>query len=126
VSSILVRTLVLFALVGLAVGLARVATRWQRPVHATPSLEGLGVPAGLVIFTSTDCANCRAALGVAADTGAPVREITYELEPMLFRQAGVEAVPLTVVMSNEGSIVATFAGVPRQRGLRRALRRAGF
>jgi len=126
VSSVVVRALVVVVLVGLALLVARLAGRWQRPVHATPTLEGLDVPAGLVVFTSTDCANCRAALAAASATGAPIREVTHELEPALFAKAGVEAVPLTVVVSEEGSVVATFAGDPKVRGLRRAVRVAGF
>lgn len=125
-SSVVIRALVVVVLVGLALLVARLAGRWQRPIHATPNLEGLELPAGLVVFTSTDCANCRAALAAASDTGVPIREVTYELEPGLFAKAGVEAVPLTVVVSEEGSVAATFAGVPGARGLRRALRVAGF
>ena len=89
-SELVVRAAVVAALAGVAFGVARLVSRWQRPIHAAPSLDGLGIPAGLVVFTSTDCANCRAALAVAADTEAPVREVTHELEPMLFEAAGVE------------------------------------
>lgn len=125
-SSVVIRALVVLVLVGVAFGVARLASRWLRPIHAPPTLEGLDVPAGLVIFTSTDCGNCRDALDAAADTGAPIREVTYELEPTLFEKAGVEAVPLTAVVNEAGSVVATFAGVPNRRGLRRALAAAGF
>ena len=125
-SDVVVRVAAILVLVALAVGVARLAARWQRPVHRSPDLGGLGMPAGIVVFTSTDCASCRDALAAAEDTGAPIRQVAHELEPDLFEKAGVEAVPLTVVLDDDGSVTATFAGVPRARRLRRAVRDAGF
>ena len=125
-SDVIVRAVVVVALMLVAVGVARLAARWQRPVHRPPDLHGLGMPAGIVLFTSTECRNCRNALAAAEDTGAPIRQITHELEPDVFEKAGVEAVPLTAVVGGDGSVTATFAGVPPARRLRRALRGAGF
>ncbi len=125
-SSMVVRALVVLVLIGLAVIVASLARRWQRPIHVTPALVGLNMPPGLVVFTATDCSKCRDALALAAQTGAPIREVTYELEPAAFERAGVEAVPLTAVVNGDGSVVATFVGIPRSRRLRRALSTAGF
>lgn len=80
---------------------------------------------GLVVFTDAKCATCHSALAAARRTGAPLREITYDLEPGRLEGAGVAAVPLTVVVGPGWTVVAQFPGVPSDRQLRRALVRAG-
>ena len=106
----------------LAIGVGLLAARWSRPSHPRVHLDALGLPSGLVIFTSTDCPTCGRARSVAEGFDVPIREITHELEPALFDRAGIEAVPLTVVVDGEGGVVAQFTGVPRRRALGRAIR----
>lgn len=110
---------VLAAVVGVLV------TKVRRPVHPRVDLSTLEVGPGIVVFTMVGCRNCADALRVAAATGAPVREVTWELEPGAFEAAGVEMAPLVVVVGEGGAVVDVVAGVPPRRRLARALRRAG-
>ena len=56
----------------------------------------------------------------------PIRQVSHELEPGEFERAGVEAVPLTVVVDDSGAVSAVMTGVPRRRSLDRAISRAGL
>jgi hypothetical protein len=106
------------------VALSTLAARRYGSPHLRPvDVDGLDLPPGLVVFTSTTCATCRRALGAAKATGAPLREITYELEAATFERAGVGAVPLTLVIGGDGEVVDQVGGVPRPARLRRALAR---
>ena len=107
----------------LVVILALATRRWQRPTHERVDVAGLGLPPGIVIFTSTDCATCKEALARVRTADAPVREVTWELERALLEQAKVAAVPLTVVVADDGTVVDQMVGVPRRRRLARATRR---
>ena len=105
------------------VALALVTRRWQRPHQPQVDLSGLDLPAGIVLFTSTECANCARARTVVKTLGASVREVTWELEPHVFEAAGVESVPLTVVAGPDGVVADQIAGIPSRRRLVRALER---
>jgi thioredoxin-like negative regulator of GroEL len=94
--------------------------------HPPLDLAGASFQSGIVVFTSTECRRCKEVLAVAKATGAPLREVTYELEPALQEQLGVAGVPLTLVIDAKGQRVAQFAGPVRPQRLRRALRRAGI
>ena len=120
-----VRLLLVAALVGTSLGIAWLIAR-RTTYHPPLRLNDLALPAGIVMFTSTDCSRCRDALAVAKATGAPLREITYELEPAVQEQAGVTGVPLTLVLDARGDLVAQIAGVLKPGRLRRELRRAGI
>lgn len=104
---------------------ARLIGRWQRPSHPALDLGDFGPRPGIVLFTSTDCVNCKSARAVVESLRAPVREVTWELEPAVLERLGVEAVPLTVVVDAEGRIELLTAGVPRRRSLQQAAQRAG-
>lgn len=114
----------------LRVGIVAVATllvcavalatrRWQRPVHRRVDASLLALPAGLVMFTSTDCSRCKEALAAARSSGLPLREITWELEPDKFEAASVTAVPLTLAVGPDGAVVDQISGVPSKRWIRR-------
>lgn len=120
------RLLIVLAAVLAIVVVARAIGRSRSPAHPAVDLGHLGAAAGIVIFTSTDCSNCREALGVVERRGVPIRQVSYELEPMEFDRAGVEAVPLTVVVGDSGTVSAVIAGVPPGRRLDRAIARAGL
>jgi hypothetical protein len=117
-------------LIGLAVVVVVVAVRlvgrWQRPRHPPVVLGDLGAEPGVVVFTSTECSNCREALTVVETFHVPIRQVSYELEAPELERAGVEAVPLTVVVGEQNAIFAVFAGVPRRRTLARAIAAAGL
>lgn len=119
-----VRALVVGVVIALALLIAWVASRLARPHHPPVDVGDLASRPGVVVFTSTDCSSCKEALAVARSQSLPVREVTNELESARLEAAGVLAVPLTVVVDGTGSQVASFAGVPRRRALRRAVRRA--
>lgn len=100
---------------------------WRRRTRQPPiRVEGLGLPAGAILFTSMDCASCKRVVDLLKSTGAPLREVTYELEAGLMTRAGVMGVPLLVIVSGSGENVAQLEGVPSRLALRRALGRAGF
>lgn len=124
--TVALRLLLVLAAVLAVVVVARLIGRSQRPVHPAVDLDHLGAEPGLVIFTSTDCSNCRDALAEAERCGVPIRQVSYELEPTEFDRAGVEAVPLTVVVGDSGAVSAILTGVPRRRSLDRAVARAGL
>ena len=123
--SLALRILLLAGVLAVAAGLAWWA-RQTRSHHPPVDVGGLGLPAGIVVFTSTDCPRCKDVLAIARSVEAPLREITYELEADLQRRAGVVGVPLTVVLDKSGEVVAQLPGRVRQQSLRRALQRAGF
>ena len=104
----------------------RLLGRWQRPSHPKINAEAIPKGSGVVVFTSTGCANCKAALAVAESLDVDIREVTWELEPGAFEAAGIEAVPLTVVVGKSGDIELVATGVPRKSALRRAAARAGL
>jgi len=109
----------------LVVSVAALATRrWQRPTHPAVDIAGLGLPDGIVVFTSTDCGNCAETRRRIAATGIPVREVTWELEPTTIERAGVTAVPLTLIV--EGGVVRDqIVGIPGRRRLRHAATTGG-
>jgi hypothetical protein len=125
VDSAVLRVLLVLLVLGVGGALAFVARR-MRPHHPPVDITGLGLPAGLIVFTSTDCPRCRPVLAAAQASGAPVREVTYELEGDLQRRAGVVGVPLTVVVDSNGAAVAQLPGRVSPGRLRRAAVRAGF
>ncbi len=120
------RLLVVAGVAVIAVVAALVARRLAVPRHPPLRSAGVALPPGLVVFTATTCDRCREALTVARATGVPLREITYELEGQMFASLGVDGVPLTLVVDQEGNARRLLAGVPARRTLRRALAAAGW
>ena len=120
------RLALVIALVVVVVVVVRLIGRWQRPSHPPIDLGDVGPRPGVVVFTSTDCANCRETMALVGSLGVEVREVSWELEPGVQEAVGVEAVPLTAVVDADGSVEALLTGVPRKRALHRALQRAGL
>ncbi len=120
-----VRVLLVLLVVVIAGGVAFLSRR-NTTYHPPVEIQGLGLPPGLVIFSSTDCHRCKEVLAVARLVEVPLREVTYELEPELQESAGVVGVPLTLAIDKSGRLVAQLAGVVRVGTLRRAATRAGF
>ncbi len=116
---------VVVAVILTALGISYLSRRTST-YHPLLDVTDLGLPPGLVVFTSTDCSRCKEALAVARSVDAPLREVTYELESELQERAGVTGVPLTLVIDLSGRSVAQFAGRLHPRNLRRAVGRAGF
>jgi hypothetical protein len=120
------RIAVIALLVVLVVVVARVVAIWQRPGHPPIDLGELASSPGIVLFTSSDCVNCAAARAVAQSLGAPIREVTWELEPSVIERVGVEAVPLTAVVGSDGRVEWLGTGIPRKRTLLLAAASAGL
>lgn len=116
---------VVVVVLGLAAAVA-ITSRRTSSFHPRIDIEGLGLPPGLVVFTSTACVNCKDVLQVARSIDVPLREVTYEIEAELQEQAGVTGVPLTIVVDRTGAAVSQFAGKVSERSLRRAVVNAGF
>jgi glutaredoxin len=121
-----VRILVVVVVVAAALAVAFVLRRAQRPVHPEISVGDVGDRPGVVLFTSTDCSNCKKAIALLESESVPFREVTHDLEPQRFETWDVVAVPLIVVVDAEGGIVETMSGIPRRRTLTSAVRRAGI
>ena len=124
-SDSLVRLALILAVGLVAAGIGFLSRR-KVTYHPPVDISGLDLPAGLVIFTSTECVRCRELLVAAKSLDVPLREVTYELEASLQERAGVVGVPLTLVIDRSGLLVEQMAGVVGIRALRRAAARAGF
>ena len=117
-----VRIIVVLVVAVVAILLALVARKLVRPVHPEITVGDAGDRPGVVLFTSTDCSNCKEAIALLKSESISFREITHELEPQRFESWTVLAVPLTVVLDADGGIVEMISGVPHRRTLRKALR----
>lgn len=124
-SDTLVRLALILGVGLVAAGVAFLSRR-STTYHPPVEISGLGLPPGLVIFTSTECVRCTEVLAAAKSLDTPLREVTYELESALQERAGVVGVPLTLVIDRSGILVEQMAGVVGTRALRRAAARAGF
>jgi len=118
--------LLLVLMVGTIAGAVSWWLRRNVSYHPPVDIEGLGLPPGLVVFTSTGCPRCRQVLAVAGVIDVPLREVTYELESELQERAGVVGVPLTLIIDKSGRLIDQLVGVVRRGTLRRAAARAGF
>jgi hypothetical protein len=125
-SETLIRLAVVVAIAIAALAIGFLLRRMQWSSHPPIEVEGLQLPAGVVVFTSTECANCKKLLTTLRSLDVPLREVTHELESASFEAAGVEAVPLTVVIDDSGTAVAQLPGAVSARRVRRALRSAGL
>ena len=122
----ILRIVVVLAVVSVAVLAAYIARKLAKPVHPDISVGEVGDRPGVVLFTSTDCSNCKDAIATLEGESIPFREVTYDLEPHRFETWDVLAVPMTVVLDRDGKVVEAISGVPRRRALTRAVQAAGI
>jgi arsenate reductase-like glutaredoxin family protein len=125
-TEITARLLLVVAVLGVAGVVAFAANRIQKPPHPTLSVQIDGDRPGVVLFTSLECTTCKETISLLRSKGVPFREITHELEPQRFESWRVLAVPLTVVLDSEGTVVAALSGAPSSRSLAGALRAANI
>lgn len=120
------RLIVAVVVVAVAIFAAFIARKLAKPVHPEITVGEVGDRPGVVMFTSTDCSNCKEAIATLERESIPFREVTHDLEPQRFLTWDVVAVPLTVVLDAEGNVVDAMSGVPRRKALTRAVRAAGI
>lgn len=125
-NDVVLRAAVVVAVLGLAWLIAVGFRRFVRPSHPDLTVGDVGDRPGVVMFTSTDCTTCKEAIRRIENVGVAFREVTYELEPQRFDTWGVGAVPLTVVLAEDSSIVSVMTGVPSDKQFRRDIARAGI
>jgi hypothetical protein len=124
-SEALLRFVLVAVLVAAALGVGRVWRRSAAARHRPVDVAGLGLPPGVLLFTSTGCTNCSEARWRVEQLGVAVREVTWELEPAMFERAGVESVPLVVFADGAGRTVAQVVGIPSRAALRSGLAALG-
>ncbi len=81
---------------------------------ASVTLSGLGLGPGFVLFTSATCPSCADARDVADRVLGPGRyvERAWEDDPDALTAAGIDEVPLVVVMGRRGRVRSVLRGVP--------------
>ena len=124
--SALIRVALVIVLVVVVIVVVRLIARWQKPPHPPLNLDGLGDRPGVVVFTSTDCPTCVEAMRTVGGVSAPIREVTWELEPHLFDQYHVVAVPLVAVLDRGGRSTMFETGAPSRSRYAKAIRAAGI
>ncbi len=122
----MVEIAVIAAIGAAAIAAGLVATRRRRRVQPPADLSGFDFDAAIVAFTSTDCSTCRKVMQRVGALGVAVREVTYELESPSFEKAGVDGVPLVVVLTPRQEPSAQFGGAVSRRRLQRAVAAAGW
>lgn len=125
-SDVLVRAVLAAGVAGVAVAAGWVAVRRARIAQPAAAVERLGFDTPVVVFTSTDCPTCRKVMRRLAEVDFAVREVTFELEPGLFDTAGVDGVPLVVVLEPGGAHAAQFGGPVSAARVKRAVAAAGW
>ena len=91
---------------------------WQDSAHPQLRIPPGELPAGVVLFTSTDCDQCANARGALQRAGISYREVTWEIESERFERYGVQGVPLLARLDDSGRQLYLAAGVPTRRSLR--------
>ena len=114
----MLRLLVVFAVVAGALGLSRLSRPWQDSAHPALRIPPGELPAGVILFTSTDCDRCANARAVLQKAGIAYREVTWEIESDRFERYGVQGVPLVARVDGSGRQLHLAAGVPTRRTVR--------
>lgn len=112
------RLIVVGVVVAAAFGLSRLSRPWQDSAHPELQIPPGELPAGVVLFTSTDCDQCANARAALQRAGISYREVTWEIESDRFRRYGVQGVPLLAQLDGSGEQLYLAAGVPTRRTLR--------
>jgi hypothetical protein len=114
-SEIWLRLVIVIGAVGLSL-LIMLMTR-RRPWRSEAG-GGRGLDPGIYLFTSATCSDCAGARASLADIlgSAGYVEIRWEDEPVLFTRLGIDGVPCTVVVGDDGS-ASIHPGMP-DRALR--------
>ena len=80
----------------------------------------------VVLFSSTSCGTCEAARAVVAAVHPEFQERSWEADADALTAAGIDEVPLTVVVGRGGRARAVFRGTPSPSMLRLRILLARF
>jgi len=118
VDDVAMRLIVVGTVVVVALALSRLSRPWQDSAHPDLRIPPGELPAGVVLFTSTDCDQCANARTALQRAGISYREVTWEIESDRFQRYGVQGVPLLAQLDASGRQLYLAAGVPTGRTLR--------
>ena len=90
-----------------------VALVLRRPVAHRVETKAAGLGPGVYLFSSSTCVDCVAARARLVDALGPTGfvEIDWEHDPRPFAEFGIDAVPCTMIVSEEG-MATRFPGMP--------------
>ena len=99
---------------GIVVALAA-AVVLRRPVAHSVTTNEAGLGPGVYLFSSSTCVDCVAARACLLDALGPTGfvEIDWEDDPGPFSAFGIDAVPCTVIVTEEGTFTR-FPGMPNR------------
>ena len=83
------------------------------PTRVPGSEVGLGATAAIVVFTEKSCHSCQDVVRLIrgpAGAGLPVADIEYGASPELHRKFDIDTVPTTVIVDEQGMVVAGWVG----------------
>ena len=109
-SEVWLRLAIVAAGIVVALGVALVL---RRPVAHPVTTKGAGLGPGVYLFSSSACVDCVAARARLLDALGPTGfvEIDWEDDPGSFAEFMIDAVPCTVIVSEEG-MSTRFPGMP--------------
>lgn len=105
------RTLIVAA-VALAVVVAVLVLR-RRPIVRRRQVPASGLPPGVYLLTSDGCDTCRRAREILIRRGTAHTELSWEKNPEVFEQMGIDAVPSVIRVHEDGQGTWWRGGVPR-------------
>lgn len=74
----------------------------SRPFIRSRRISSTGLEAGLYLFTSTSCGTCGRARTELERRRLPFTEISWQDDPALFEELGMDAVPSVVAVDPDG------------------------
>ena len=83
------------------------------PTRVPATEVGLDSGPAIIVFTESTCDSCQTAVRLVrgpAGAGMPVADIEYSAEPGLHKKFAIDTVPTTLVVDNEGNVLAGWTG----------------
>ena len=83
------------------------------PTRGPGSEVGLAADAAIVVFTEKSCHSCQDVVRLIrgpAGAGLPVADIEYGANQELHRKFDIDTVPTTVIVDEQGTVVAGWVG----------------
>ncbi|GIU85320.1 MAG: hypothetical protein KatS3mg008_2095 [Acidimicrobiales bacterium] len=91
------------------------------PVHLEPADLGLSPSEwALVVFTDSECASCASTVRSAREKTAgrvALVEVDYRIRPDLHEKYRVDAVPMLLLVADDGTVDSWFVGPPTDHDL---------